>query len=151
MPLTLRWWCVDFLLIFLVLTSTKPLWNSGGSDWNQSWCWFWCHKIPWFWFLLEVRGDWFESPLWKFRESGWFLFKIWSFTSGFKLLFFWSFSVRDGLDSWNPLMKGIGILRCTNRIPNHRDPNQQLTISWRDQIPHVFFWLFPSGYLESPR
>ncbi len=31
----------------------------------------------------------------------------------------------------DPLMKGIGNLGCTPiRIPNHRAPNQQLTISW---------------------
>ena len=34
-----------------------------------------------------------------------------------------------GLDSWNPLMKGIVTKRCSPRIPNHRAPNQQLTIS----------------------
>ena len=31
-----------------------------------------------------------------------------------------------------PLMKGIGILRGTLRIPNHRDPNQQFTIDTVD-------------------
>ena len=29
----------------------------------------------------------------------------------------------------SPKMKGIGILGCTPRLPNHRAPNQQLTIS----------------------
>ena len=31
----------------------------------------------------------------------------------------------------SPKMKGIGNLGCTPRIPNHRDPNRRLTISWR--------------------
>ena len=35
----------------------------------------------------------------------------------------------------SPKMKGIGILKGTLRIPNHRAPNQQLTISWWDQNP----------------
>ena len=34
-----------------------------------------------------------------------------------------------GLHIWDPLMKGIGNLGCTPRIPNHRALNQQLTIS----------------------
>ena len=39
-----------------------------------------------------------------------------------------------GLDSWNPRKwKGLATLGlgCTPRIPNHRDPNRRLTISWR--------------------
>ena len=33
-------------------------------------------------------------------------------------------------------MKGIGILGCTPRIPNHRAPNQQLTITLAE-TPHT--------------
>ena len=44
-------------------------------------------------------------------------------------------------------MKGIGILGCTPRIPNHRDPKQQLTISWFILMVgstcrvHIFSWI----------
>ncbi len=38
-------------------------------------------------------------------------------------------SVIEGVVEWQ--LKGIGILRGTPiRIPNHRAPNHQLTISW---------------------
>ena len=34
-----------------------------------------------------------------------------------------------GLDSWDPLIKGMVNLGYILRIPNHRDPNQQLPVS----------------------
>jgi len=33
-----------------------------------------------------------------------------------------------GLDSWDPILKGIVTWGKPIRIPNHRDPNHQLTI-----------------------
>ena len=50
----------------------------------------------------------------------------WGFPT--QLMVNWWFG-PGGLDFWDPGMKGIGILRgIPIRIPNHRDPNHQLTI-----------------------
>ena len=51
-----------------------------------------------------------------------------------------------GLDSWDPLMKGIGILRCTPiRIRSHRAPKHQFTISW------IVSWEFKGQKTPMPR
>ena len=46
-----------------------------------------------------------------------------------------------GLDSWDPLIKGMINLGYILRIQNHRDPNQQLPVSWLTRN-----WGVPAGY-----